>query len=443
MNIRKPVDYSELHQALDALMVRELPQMALYLEIGRVICVRSEKGAAVHAAEYLKERYPDCSGFSPRNVRRMRDFYQTYQGEPELMNKALGIGWTLNVLILEGDLSNADREWYILMARQSGWSKLELAAQIQQSAHTRDSEKRVLDTAAQVCYDEQEDAAVRASEDDGKIMDSAEPEAADTAAAGVNAPDEQVMPQMSPVVLPELRSVNHLLNHQDRFGACAALTRNPSEVSTPGASHLQRKVGDNDEKTAVGDRYAKRLHRRLPGDERGGGHRRCCQGENPLLPVAGYYSHDGHTRENLSGHTGGAESSSGTLRPWHRRLAYSSGHCLPSDRSDNLRKTYLRKCATGGGFERFVADRGYRTGTCWPLHGHLCNFQCPASESYDAGGSDFRRRLLLRRGHAGEAYCSAGNYEILSDTCDLKQHQPLRSNAQRLSYSHCRNSNRR
>ena len=50
--------------------------MELYREIGRLVSGRTEKGAAVAASEYLQATYPAADGFSPRNVRRMRDFYR-------------------------------------------------------------------------------------------------------------------------------------------------------------------------------------------------------------------------------------------------------------------------------------------------------------------------------------------------------------------------------
>ena len=47
--------------------------------IGKVICQRPEKGAAVAAAEFLQANFPDRTGFSPRNVRQIRDFDKTYE----------------------------------------------------------------------------------------------------------------------------------------------------------------------------------------------------------------------------------------------------------------------------------------------------------------------------------------------------------------------------
>ena len=92
MNVRKAVDYSAMFAALGFVMDADLPQMELYCEIGKIVCARSEKGAAVAAAEFLKEQYPDMTGFSPRNVRRMRDFWQLYSGTPELLGEAGSTG---------------------------------------------------------------------------------------------------------------------------------------------------------------------------------------------------------------------------------------------------------------------------------------------------------------------------------------------------------------
>ena len=109
MNIRRPIDYSAMYAGLDQALERNLPQMELYLEIGKLVSVRKEKGAAVAAAEYLAAKYPNNSGFSPRNLRRMRDFFRTYETAPDILKEVLLIGWTQNVVIMEADLSMNQR----------------------------------------------------------------------------------------------------------------------------------------------------------------------------------------------------------------------------------------------------------------------------------------------------------------------------------------------
>ena len=148
MNIRKSIDYSELFSALDTAKRSNLPQVELYFEIGRLINSRPEKGAAVAASEYLRSAYPDEMGFSPRNVRRMRDFFSAYSGDPNLQREAMKLGWTQNVVILEADLTTEEQAWYLHAAAENSWSKLMLAENITLHSH----EKKGLDKAEESCY---------------------------------------------------------------------------------------------------------------------------------------------------------------------------------------------------------------------------------------------------------------------------------------------------
>ena len=154
MNIRKPADYSVLFSALDALMAAQLPQMELYCEIGRVVSGRVEKGAAVAASEYLQATYPAAEGFSPRNVRRMRAFYATYEESPEIMRLAMSLGWTQNVAILEWGSSNEERAWYIRAVLHFGWKKARLLDAIESQAWQHSS----LDEQAFSCYTGEKEA---------------------------------------------------------------------------------------------------------------------------------------------------------------------------------------------------------------------------------------------------------------------------------------------
>ena len=153
MNIRKAVDYSTMFAELESAMEADLPQMELYCEIGKAVCTRSEKGAAVAAAEFLKEQYPDMTGFSPRNVRRMRDFWQLYSDMPELLGEALRLNWTQNVVIMETELTAEERRWYIRQAAAQNLSKSELLRMIEDSAHL----ESVLDEKVDVWYNESND----------------------------------------------------------------------------------------------------------------------------------------------------------------------------------------------------------------------------------------------------------------------------------------------
>jgi hypothetical protein len=75
------------------------------------------------------------AGFSPRNVRRMRDFYRLYSDMPELLAKVLRLNWTQNVVIMEAELSLEARTWYIDEALRSDPTKAELLNLLVSEAH--------------------------------------------------------------------------------------------------------------------------------------------------------------------------------------------------------------------------------------------------------------------------------------------------------------------
>jgi len=135
-----------MYAALDALMAVELPQMELYCEIGKLVSERSEKGAAAAASKYLRKAYPHTSGFSPRNLRRMRGFYTLYVGNADILNLAMQVGWTQNIVILEAVLTMDERAWYLRATVQFSWSKSELTSQINASTYlTLNLDEREID----------------------------------------------------------------------------------------------------------------------------------------------------------------------------------------------------------------------------------------------------------------------------------------------------------
>lgn len=162
MNARKDVDYSDMFAALDALLETNLPQMERYYEIGRLVSDRPEKGAAVAAAEYLQSAFPETPGFSPRSLRRMREFYRIYENAPEIMSEAMALGWTQNIVIFEANLTLQERLWYIRATLRFGWSKSMLIQQIAAAAHLS------LDLSEEMCYTKKNDSS-------GEVPDYVEP----------------------------------------------------------------------------------------------------------------------------------------------------------------------------------------------------------------------------------------------------------------------------
>ncbi len=162
MNVRKNIDYSELFAALDRAVRANLSEMEMYKEIGKLISSRHEKGTAVAAAEYLQAEYPDITGFSSRNVRRMRDFYRAYENDAASLSAAMTIGWSQNAVILDAELAAEKRAWYISAVRQFGWSKRVLADRIAERA----CDTMMLDMEASPCYTEADERLVDTDDKD-------------------------------------------------------------------------------------------------------------------------------------------------------------------------------------------------------------------------------------------------------------------------------------
>lgn len=104
---------------------------ALYSLIGKCICQQGEKAFVAHLAILLAEQLPQCGGFSMRNLRRMRDFYSTYENQPELMQKAQELGWTQNTVILDCCKTDEQRSFYMELAARNKLSKLALMKAIE------------------------------------------------------------------------------------------------------------------------------------------------------------------------------------------------------------------------------------------------------------------------------------------------------------------------
>ena len=148
MNVRKLVDYGTMHQELTAILAHNLPQMDEIHVIGKAISQRPEKSAAVAAAEFLQTNFPDRTGFSPCNVRRMRDFYQTYENDQTLLRLAMKIGWTLNVVIMEAELTSVQRISCLQRAAAERLSKKKLLEIILNDAFA----EKPIDEPDEICY---------------------------------------------------------------------------------------------------------------------------------------------------------------------------------------------------------------------------------------------------------------------------------------------------
>jgi predicted nuclease of restriction endonuclease-like (RecB) superfamily len=114
----------------------------LYWDIGKMIVSRQQnvnwgKSVVEELAKDLQAEFPGISGFSTRNIWRMRDFYLTYHSQEILPPMVAEIGWTHNIVILEKCKDDLEREFYIKMTRKFGWTKNVLVHQIENQTYQK------------------------------------------------------------------------------------------------------------------------------------------------------------------------------------------------------------------------------------------------------------------------------------------------------------------
>jgi len=150
-NLSQIGDYDTLLQALKeriqtaqvraALAVnREL--VMLYWQLGREILTRQQQqgwGAKVieRLAQDLQRAFPAMKGFSPRNLKYMRAFAETYPDEPIVQGVLAQITWYHNIALIEKLKAQTERLWYAQKTLEHGWSRNVLVYQIESNLYLR------------------------------------------------------------------------------------------------------------------------------------------------------------------------------------------------------------------------------------------------------------------------------------------------------------------
>jgi predicted nuclease of restriction endonuclease-like (RecB) superfamily len=95
------------------------------------------KGVVTELANWLAAEAPDLKGFSPSNLWRMKQFYETYSPLPKLATLLRELSWSKHLLLLSHCKSEEEKEFYLLSATRGRWSHRELERQIKKSAFER------------------------------------------------------------------------------------------------------------------------------------------------------------------------------------------------------------------------------------------------------------------------------------------------------------------
>ena len=127
-NIKKDI-ISTRNKTL-SIINQELIQM--YFRIGKVISENARYGNDFinSLSKSLKVEFPGVSGYSPRNLARMRKFYKTYKDLSILPPAVAKLPWTHNSILIDKVNDANKRIWYAEKCFDNSWSKIVLTHQI-------------------------------------------------------------------------------------------------------------------------------------------------------------------------------------------------------------------------------------------------------------------------------------------------------------------------
>lgn len=114
----------------------------LYWLVGKTISqkVQNEdwgKGVVTELASYIAKNAPDVKGFSDKNLWRMKQFYETYQGNEKLSALVRELPWSHNLAIFSRCKNEDEFEYYLRLSIREKYSFRELDRQISTSSFER------------------------------------------------------------------------------------------------------------------------------------------------------------------------------------------------------------------------------------------------------------------------------------------------------------------
>jgi predicted nuclease of restriction endonuclease-like (RecB) superfamily len=142
-----PAEFDEVLALIDAAKARAVaavntPLIELDWDIGQHISRKIAEeswgqGTVEVLAETIWRRYPTMRGFTEQNLRRMRQFYETYRGQPILAALVRELSWTHNLLIMSKCKRPEQRAFYLRLAHAKRWTSRELEWQINSALFER------------------------------------------------------------------------------------------------------------------------------------------------------------------------------------------------------------------------------------------------------------------------------------------------------------------
>lgn len=147
MNLEQQQNFSEILNLISTSKQKAFSAVntiliELYWSVGEHISSKTIKeswGKSVvqELANFIGQKEPNLQGFTARNLWRMKQFYETYQGNEKLSPLVTQLSWTNNLMILSASKSDEEREFYINFCLHERYSKRELERQIKSGLYER------------------------------------------------------------------------------------------------------------------------------------------------------------------------------------------------------------------------------------------------------------------------------------------------------------------
>lgn len=111
----------------------------LYFRLGKIVSENARYGNKFikDFSIALKLEFPDSTGFSTRNLSRMKKFYEEYKDLSNLPMALAKLPWSHNNLLLDKIKELNVREWYAEKCFENGWSHTVLNHQIDLQLYER------------------------------------------------------------------------------------------------------------------------------------------------------------------------------------------------------------------------------------------------------------------------------------------------------------------
>ena len=113
--------------------------VTLYYNIGKVLEENSSWGNKFidNVAMELKISFPNLKGFSVRNLKYMKSFYNEYKDDGEFVQLVAQLPWKHNITLMQKVKDKEIRKWYMGKCLEEGWSDNILVYQIDTDLYNR------------------------------------------------------------------------------------------------------------------------------------------------------------------------------------------------------------------------------------------------------------------------------------------------------------------